>query len=221
LFSASIATSTASFAADAPPPPPPTASTDAAAPPKPAEPDSANEWHRGLFIRAALGFGGLKDNFHFTNVIAFDGTASGGSGAFELSIGGSPKRGLIVGGGIYTETVTHPTITVAGFSAASDIHVGTLGMIGPFIEWYPWLDSGFHFGGALCGARITLTDDSGNVQNESPKGGAIVADVGYEWNLGGAWGLGVMARFTGATLKDGDVEHQVGAASVMLSGTYN
>lgn len=81
--------------------------------------------------------------------------------------------------------------------------------------------AGFHLGGALCGARITLSDDKGVIQTNSILGGGAVFDIGYEWALGDDWGIGVMGRLIGAGLTDGQTHHDVGGGSVLASLTFN
>jgi hypothetical protein len=74
---------------------------------------------------------------------------------------------------------------------------------------------------ALCGARITMKDDRGNVSNQQPVGGAIVLGIGYEWWVGDEWGLGVLGRLTGATLNDDTFTHHVSGISLLATLTYN
>ncbi len=202
-----------------PAPPPPTVVYVAPAPPPP--PAMASR-HTGFYLRLAIGGGGFTDSFRLEALnVGYDGTATGGTFASELGIGGAVAPGLIIGGALYGESMVNPTVTVAGFAQASNVQVGTLGMIGPFVEWYLNPERGFHLGGALTAARITLSDSNGNVTNNAIVGGGLVFDVGYEWWIGQQWGLGVMGRLIGAGLSDGTVHHDVGGASVLASLTYN
>lgn len=213
-----------------PPPPPPAPPPPVAygAPPPPVvayagpPPASFHPRHTGFYLRLALGGGGFTDSFRLESAnVGYDATATGGTFASELGIGGALLPGLILGGALYGETMVNPTVTVAGFPAASNVSVGTLGMIGPFLEWYPNPERGFHLGGAVTAARITLSDSAGNITNNSIVGGGLVFDIGYEWWLADEWGLGVMGRLIGAGLSDGTVHHDVGGGSVLASLTFN
>jgi hypothetical protein len=194
--------------------------TESAATPTPAPEETR---HKGFFLRAALGGGGVHDSFSVPFLIgSLDGAAEGPSGSFEISAGYAVRPGLIIGGGVYGEQVVNPKITFQGNPVASDVHVGTLVMVGPFIDWYPKAGN-FHFGGALTAARITLQDNSNNIKDQSPVGGAVVAEVGYEFPFtdNQQWGLGLMLRFVGGVLKDNTYTHDVTAGSLLLNVTYN
>lgn len=193
-----------------------------APPPPPAErPDPGAHLHDGFYLRMGLGGGGLHDSFQLTNAGAVSGDASGPSGSLELAAGGAIVPGVILGGALFFESVQSPKITVLGETQSSDIHVGTLGMIGPFVDWYLNPRKGFHLQGAIGAARITLRDGSGAVSDQSPVGGGLVLGVGYEWWIGDDWGLGVMGRFTGARLTDNSLTHDVQAGSVLATLTFN
>jgi hypothetical protein len=98
----------------------------------------AQQPHTGLYIRLAVGGGGFTDSFRLEALnLGYDGQATGGTFATELGVGGSLKPGLILGGALYGESMVNPKVTVAGYAQASTVSVGTLGMIGPFLEWYP------------------------------------------------------------------------------------
>src|SRR5262249_4462989 len=112
--------------------------------------------------------------------------------------------------------------TVDGVSQPTDIRIGTLGMVGPFLDWYVKPDKGFHLMWALCGARITLEDQSGNVKSNAPIGGGGGFGIGYERSLGGKPALGIMARLAGAALTDSIiVRHNVYGASLLGTFTFN
>jgi hypothetical protein len=179
--------------------------------------------HTGFFLRLGAGGGGFHDSFKVPVVFTqFGGEATGATGSFEVTAGWAIKPGLIIGGGIYADQVVSPKITFEGNPVATDIHVGTLVMVGPFIDWYPKAGN-FHFGGALTAARITLQDNSGNVKDQSPVGGAIVAEVGYDFPFtdDAHWALGVMARFVGGYLTDSTYNHSISSGSLLLNLTFN
>jgi hypothetical protein len=111
---------------------------------------------------------------------------------------------------------------VDGLPVNTNISLGTLGMFGPMLDWYINPHGGGHIEFALCGARITLQDQNGNVSNDqSPRGGAFLFGGGYEWALSDEVGLGILGRLTLADLSDNSYTHHVGALSLLASLTYN
>lgn len=219
LLSIAVLSSTAfpslALAQQTPPPPPPVVVE-----PEPAPPPAAPR-HTGFYLRLGAGVGGFGDSMQVQGSGVYSGTATGGTGSLELGLDGAIKPGLIIGGAVYSETMVNPTISINGLNVASDYQVGTLGLLGPFIEWYLNPNKGFHLGGALCAARITLSDDKGVIQTNSILGGGAVVDIGYEWAIADAWGIGVMGRLIGAGLSDGQTHHDVGGGSVLASLTFN
>lgn len=170
----------------------------------------------GLYLRVGLGVGALTDDMEgpfWTN-----GSASGPSGAFELAVGGTVGRGWILGGAIVAEWVQNPTVEVNGLRVDDNTSVGALGMIGPFLNWYPGSDnSGFYLSAMIGGARITIEDESGGMSSHEPVGGGGAIAAGYEFLLGTHLALGIMLRLTGATLSDESITHNVGAGSLLAA----
>lgn len=180
--------------------------------------------HDGLHLRLALGFGGVTDSMTGTYAtLEYDAKAGGGSVAFHLALGGQIAEGLTLGGYILSESVTSPEAEFEGTPIATTIDVGTLAMLGVFLDWYPNPHGGFHFGGGLGGAGIRTTDNTGKRSDpdEQPGGGGFTLLIGYDWWVGDEWSLGVLGRVTGAGLRGGDVDHDVGALSVLFSALYH
>ncbi len=208
------------WAADEAPAATETESTDAAS----SDGDPTVHMQDGFYLSFGLGGGYFHDDFKSDFILAsVSGSADGASGAGELLAGGALKPGLILGGGVFFEQVTNPTIKIEGKTVNDDISVGTLVVVGPFIDWYLTPGEGFHLRGALGGARITLKDETGQQKDkeDEPVGGAAVLAVGYNWWLADQWSFGVMGRITGGALRANGVSHDVGATSLILSVTYN
>jgi len=177
-------------------------------------------FHEGFYLRAALGGGGMVDDFG--GALGFvDASARGGSTGFELMIGYSIADGIAVGGGFLAEWMVEPAVENDGVPVDDDVGIGILTVIGPFIDWYPNPAGGFHVQGMLGGARITIEDQAGERSDHQPIGGAGAVGVGYEWWIGEEIGLGVLGRLTGGTLVDEGITHRVAAGTVMLTFTYN
>jgi hypothetical protein len=174
----------------------------------------------GFYFRAALGGGGLVDDF--SGPFGWGASSAfGPSAAGELMFGGAIVPGLNVGGGVAVDWVVRPRIESNGVEVDEDVLVGLLGVIGPFVDWYPSANGGFHLQALLGAARITITDESHVRSDHEPLGAALLLGVGYDWWLGDEWALGVMARLTSAALVDQDVRHIVGALSIMGTLTFN
>jgi len=74
----------------------------------------------------------------------------------------------------------------------------TLGVIGPFVQFYPDPTAGLNFRLLAGYASASGTDDDAD---EAATGLGVVAGVGHDWWVGEQWSIGVMARFTYANVK--------------------
>jgi hypothetical protein len=241
LVTLSLVASAAS-AQDAVPPPPPPPPSSAAAPaesqpaapattePSPGEiPEKGAYTHDGFYLRLGIGGGYVDDKFKYTGLGGLfgldqiEGHASGGSFEADVSAGGAIKPGLIIGGSLFIEQVASPKVTYNGEDINADVSVGTFGLIGPMIDWYPQAHGGFHLGGTIGGARITMKDSSGNLKSNQPVGGGGIFFIGYDWWVAQEWSLGVQAQLTGAALFDSsdDVDHDFASGGITFSVVYN
>lgn len=160
------------------------------APSPPSEPPKHKHGeylHDGFYFRLGLGpgylAGTIKDNPEAT-------VGAVGLG-LDLALGGTPLPGLVVGGGIYGNSVSSPTLTRGDTSA--QLASATASMLGAFADWYPDPTAGLHvmgaigFGGAIYQANAGGTDIKGS-------GFAAMLGGGYEWWIGKQWSLGAIAR---------------------------
>ena len=177
-------------------------------------------WHEGFYLRAGLGFGIFTDRFE-GDLGWLDATASGGSGALELMVGGSLMDGLILGGGVVVEHVVDPAIEVENVRVEDDVAVGTFVLVGPFLDWYPSAAGGFHVQLLLGGSRIDIRSDDGGYREHAPVGGGAALGAGYDWWLADEWAIGFLGRISASTMTDDDVSHEVFAASLLATITYN
>jgi hypothetical protein len=187
---------------------------------------SGNRVHDGLHLRGAVGFGGVTDKLTYTpamTTVEFDGTAGGGSLALHLGIGGAVSGGLLLGGFLLTESVTDPEVEFEGVTLPPTVDVGTLGMLGVFVDYYPSARGGFHFGGGLGAATLRTTQSSsvGPEDPEQPGGGGAMGMVGYDWWIGDAWAMGVLGRITVAGLRGGNIQHDLGALAALFTIVYD
>lgn len=178
----------------------------------------------GFYASAAVGFGGFHDDMELNYLLgSIEGTVDGASGTTHLAIGGALKDGLILGGAVFVVSVQNPVIEVEGKRRDDDIAVGTLFVVGPFVDWYFTPGEGWHLLGAIGGARITVEDETGqrgDVDNE-PVGGAAVVGIGHNWWFDDQWSVGALLRGGGGTLRANGLTHNVGFGSINLVLTYN
>lgn len=216
-----------SAAAPAPPTPlgPPPAQTppeprrhvrEAPPPPPPAESSSGHPPRRGLYLRAALGFGFRSNTASTSNgaSVSFFGWGF----AFDLAAGYAVLPGFVLGGGIFFDGTTRPTLRGEGDSEVALDHANVF-TIGPFVDWYPKRENlGWHvLGGIGIGAMgyRTRGGDSG-----TPSGFDIIVGGGYEWPVSGPLALGAMLRLTLGFLSDRVESHTFFAPSLAMSGTW-
>jgi len=191
--------------------------------PAPALEDPTAEYHEGFYFRVALGAGALVDSFNGPFGI-WDGHAEGGSGSFELALGGSLAPGLVLGGAVMVEQVVDPKVTINGAPASEsdNVSVGTFVLVGPFLDWYPSPEGGFHLQGMVGGARIELKDSEGvEREDHHPIGGGAAIGAGYEFWIADEFSLGILGRIGWGTMRDDDVTHHVGTFSALVTLTYN
>lgn len=194
-----------------PPVPTPAAAAPGTAAPAPVE--------GKLHFEAALGAGGLRDDFDWLNLVS--GSATGGSGAAQIALGYRLLPRFALGGLLALEWVQKPHIDVNGKSS-DDVRVGALSLFGVFADWDSAGDgpAGLHFQAALGGSRMTLKDTGGTVKSHEPVGGGAVFGCGYNWPWRGDWQIGALGRLTAVTMSDEGVTHRVEVLSILASLSY-
>lgn len=171
------------------------------------------ELHDGFFLQLELGPG----------YVSMPGTTESGSSSVDVSIkgvagmgglliGGTPSDGLVIGGATQGHYVSSPTVEVDGTEVDTDDAL-SLGVIGPFVQFYPDPAAGLNLRLLAGFASASGTDDDAD---ESATGFGLVAAVGHDWWVGEEWSLGVAGRFTYANLK---YESEIG--DVTITQKYN
>jgi hypothetical protein len=115
-------------------------------------------------------------------------------------VGGTPAPGLVVGGGLLLEQVFDPSTSVQqrggavrGINSGSGGAVG-FAMIGPMIDAFPVPTGGFHFGGLLGLAEVSLKSN----QDDASGGFGLSLWAGYMWWVSSQWSLGLQGRYAAA-----------------------
>jgi hypothetical protein len=149
--------------------------------------------HDGFYFRVALGPNFVSSTWKGGSS---DATISGVGPALELAFGGTIARGFVLGGGIYSGTAPSPTFSNNGTSF--DIGTTSSVLVGPFADWYPDPNGGFHVQGAVGFgyASFESKDSSFSVSGVGP---GFMAGLGYELWVGEQWSLGALARLTYST----------------------
>lgn len=168
---------------ETPPPPPPVART--------------YHLHDGFYLRLALGAGYASAGLDAYSGASTDATVSGGGGAFDLMIGGSPAPGLAIGGGFLANSVISPGFSAAGQSHNLDRSMGLV-LVGPFIDGFIDPKNGFHVGGMLGAAALDFGTNADHASSTTYKGAGMALWLGYDAWVAADWSLGGMLRFGGA-----------------------
>lgn len=156
-----------------------------------ADPDT----HDGFQFRATLGGGYLHDSESLDGASGFDASISGGAGLLELYFGGTPVPGLVLGGFVSGVSAPGPSAEVNGMTltASNDVSLG-LGSIGPYVDYYPDPQGGFHALGTLGYAQVTFNNGDGTVDAATSSGFTLGAGVGYDAFVSDEWSLGGLGR---------------------------
>jgi tetratricopeptide repeat protein len=210
-----------------PPPPAPVASAPVAETPPPPVVETpppppvveALPARAGLHVELGLGGGGFHDDFKWLNLT--NGTASGAAGSLQLAVTIGVLRHLALGVLGAVESVTSPSVKT-GNMTNNDVQLGTLGFLGVVADWRlrPG-PTGWHFEGALGGARMSIKDTAGIASTIAPAGGGIALAGGYDWSLGTNWQWGLLGRFIAASLSDRGYTHDVQTLSALLFASWH
>jgi hypothetical protein len=191
--------------AEAPPPAPLGPAIRVETPPPPAPgPRRGYRVHDGFYLRMSVGGGYMSSKVTYDESTIADRTLSGGGGVLELLIGGSPARGLAIGGGLWGQNAQDPETDP---DSADSYESLDFGMLGVFIDGFPDPTGGFHVGGAIGVASLNgafedddLDPDPDRIGEEEGGTAGIGGSVwaGYDAWISPEWSLGGMLRFSGA-----------------------
>lgn len=176
-------------------------------PPPPPPPRKGVRTHDGFFLRMGLGMGTatVKPDVPATvNVPEYSDTGL----AIDLAIGGTLGAGVVLAFGIASNNLQgYKLDTNAG---ANDPNDATLTNVGLLIDWYVDPKKGFHVFGMPGQTLLSVNrsgtrrlDDGTTTQNDTLGTGlGLTVGAGYEWFVGDEWSIGVLGRYTTASLED-------------------
>lgn len=182
-----------------------------------AQSRSDAETHDGFYLRLSLGLqmAGLDRNVEGEGAVAgfeTDSKVKGGGGTSELSLGGTPATGLVLGGSILLGNVVKPVIEREDLEDLELDGPLQFAMWGFLIDYYIDKNSGFHFSGTVGGAVIGAP-----LPKENPFeyiggwGWAIALATGYDWWIANQWSLGILGRLILAGVTGEDTEEGIKA----------
>jgi hypothetical protein len=146
--------------------------------------------HEGFQFRGAIGGGYLSDSESPDNA-----TISGGAAGIELYAGGFVIPGLSVGGFVGGLSAPGPSVSVGGQTTQTANSASlTAVWLGPYLDWYPDAEGGFH---ALIAPEITRlsVNNGAGFSQDTNVGWGVGAGVGYDFWITHAFSIGLLARF--------------------------
>ncbi len=173
--------------------------------PPPAEPLHVHR-HDGFYFRADVGLL-LSRTFVKSDQATHPSYSVGDGGlGLDLLFGGTPSRGLALGGALSLQSVQGGDKTAG------------LGMLGAFVDGFPEVNGGFHLG-AFLGLAGSRTTTPGKFDELRGGGLGFAAWVGEDWWVADEWSMGGLLRLNGAF--DHDASHDHGTDAYTLdSSTY-
>ncbi len=164
----------------------------AAAVPKGGEAFSHAHRHDGFFLRLGAG-------------PSLNLSGSGFGGAFEIALGGTLGRGVVIG------AMSSPKVVHA--VGASGDETAVFSFVGPFVDFYPNPTKGLHL---LGGGGVATATFPGGRTGPAAVSLELLAGAGYEWWVGDQWSIGRLGRVS--YLNPGGIESDVwGGSSLFLA----
>lgn len=181
------------------------------------EPSQSNprsyHMHDGFYLRASVGIGSLSATVDDKDASGDDLHGGGGSLHLNLMIGGSPAPGLAVGGALLGEATASVDFDRDG-RHAFDRPMSLL-IVGPFVDGFPRPNRGWHFGGTLGLARLSLGSTSIDERRDTNGiGGAFW--LGNDFWVAPDWSVGPLLKFTGALTRANDPDITAGSFSISI-----
>jgi hypothetical protein len=168
--------------------------------------------HEGLLLRFTAGAGGVAADDSLNDV-----TLSGGAGSFSLDLGGSIAPSLALHGRLALNTMFEPEVSEGGtYTGDLDDTSLTFALLGLGATYY--LPSNLYLTGVVGLSRASF-QIYGN-EYDALNGVGVMGDLGYEWPIGGDWGLGVAGRLELHTVRGDGERLSTAGLGVVLSFTH-
>lgn len=214
-----------------PPPPPPRAAAGGASagpviqvetpPPPPAQPRRGYHVHDGFYLRLNLGVGSGHAAVADDDPSRPDFSMDGGSLVLGAWVGGTPARGLALGGLLTVATLGADRVEVDDVDTFNEIG-GSYALLGAFVDGHPDPTGGFHLGGSFGLARVRLdAKDNAQLDDVDAGGLGLSAWIGYDAWISSDWSIGGLIQLVGVLTREekDERERQPSAGGVSLSFT--
>lgn len=203
------------------------ASVAMSADPEPCSlPDPGDRFHNGFFARSDTGLSFLWASVRGPNGSSGRSAIRGWGQSAVISVGGTPWRGLVLGGTVWTAQID-PTFVEGGKTVVPDDNSvkETLLRVGPFVDWYPNPARGFHAQAAALFAVQIESDVKGNPIKPASLGAALSVGAGYEWFVSSEFSVGLLGRLAVGRIvrapSDGDEVMLFAIPELSLTATYH
>jgi hypothetical protein len=163
--------------------------------------------HDGFYLRLGAGIGGGHFNISSDSSASSSYSVGGPGLALNLWIGGTPWRGVAIGGMGTLQGIGESDTVVKGQETSEDMSAGYL-YLGPFVDVFPDPLRGLHLGGSLGLASFAARAQGNVLKNvhgvDDFAGGGFGASawVGYMGFVGPEWSLGGMLQLTALGISD-------------------
>ena len=180
--------------------------------------------HDGFYLRLAAGLGAGHFNVSTDSRAASDFSVGGAGLGLNVWLGGTPWRGVALGGMLMIQGINDSNTHVSGHSTHETMNGGIF-YLGPFIDAFPDPMRGLHVGGSLglTGFSAKAEGDElevvHQVKDYNSGGFGASAWVGYMGFVGPEWSLGGLLQLTAlATSKtEDDIKRNASGYAVTLS----
>lgn len=174
--------------------------------------------HDGFYLQAATGLGYFSAS---AEQLGEEATYSGVTIPLSLMLGGSPMKGLAIGGGFMVDYAPSPSFQLNGQDVDSNVDFSQYVIgIGPFVDYYLDPAGGLHFQGFVGWGGLE-TSAEGDAGGSDPTGLVVALGVGYDLFVSDEWSIGGAGRFTFAPLSLNDVSFTTMEPALLLTATYH
>jgi hypothetical protein len=156
-----------------------------------ASPEPHARLHDGFFVRAEAGLALLQASVSAPSRSRVRALGQ----ASTLALGGTPARGLVVGGVLWASRLD-PSFVEGGRQITPDddsVKV-TLARVGPFVSFYPDPRRGFHADASLALVLGSESNEKGKPLEPGFWGPGISFGIGHDWFIAQQFSLGVVSR---------------------------
>ena len=179
--------------------------------------------HDGFYLRLNAGIGFVGADFSNGGTENDDLSADGSDLALDVLVGGSPSRGVAVGGALLSNTLLAADLEQSG-DTVTDRDISIV-LLGPFIDGFPNAKRGWHLGGTIGLSAVKQKDLGEFGQTDRTVGLGAAAWAGYDAWVGDEWSLGGQLRFMLTRTRDGGADPEVAASTrsitLMFTALYH